>query len=145
MPCSRSLSIRARSHLAAWLLALAAPWTPPAAVAQVEGPRDVGLGLKLTLQAADFPIHPSPADAYRIDLTLHWDGIPTPAGPISLFAGRPLAFGRRGTGLPGMVAPDPELRSASDLVYVGMQFDSGARLRLKRSGDGLKLSYRASF
>lgn len=139
MPYARTMSARARPLLAACLVVLCG--LP--AIAQEAALEKKGLGLKLTLQPADFPVwttlHPAP----HLDLTLRWANLSTPAGPVSLFAGR--TVGRQAPGMPGLVAPDPELRSASDLMYVGVQFQGGARLRLKRSGDGLKISYRNSF
>ncbi len=146
MSLARFLSPRARPLLAVWLVLLGAlpalaqdlvlePPRPPA--------REKGLGLKLTLQPADFPVALTPAPPPRLDLTLRWDNVPTPAGPVSLFAGR--TFGPQGPAMPGLVPPDADIRSPSDLMYVGVQFEGGARIRLKRSGDGLKLSYKNSF
>lgn len=136
MYAARSLAGRAKPVATAWLLALAAPW----AVAQDR------LGLKLTVEPADFAIFPPPSNPPpQLDLTLHWKGLSTPSGSASLIAGRPFSFGKSGPAMPGLVPPDPEVRSPSDLVYVGMQFQDGTRIRLKRSGDGLKLSYRSSF
>ena len=144
MARNRHWSFYARSLMAAWLLALAAPAALAQDVAeQATLAPDKGLGLKLTLRPSDFPLVATPTQPVRLDLTLRWDNLPTPAGPVSLFAGRTL--GRLAPNMPGLVSPDPELRSASDLMYIGVQFDGGARLRLKRSGDGLKLSYRSSF
>ncbi len=146
MSLARSLSPCARPLLAAWLAMLGAfPALAQDLALDVPRPpaRDKGLGLKLTLQPADFPDFITPAPPPRLDLTLRWDNLPTPAGTVSLFAGR--SFGAQGPAMPGLVAPDADLRSPSDLMYVGVQFEGGARLRLKRSGDGLKLSYRASF
>ncbi len=132
--------------MAAWVLALVAPGTFAQEAPEPAAPKATagkGLGLKLTLRPSDFPVFIAPATPPRLDLTLAWTNLPTPAGPVSLFAGRTL--GRQAATIPGLVPPDPEMRSPSDLMYVGVQFEGGARLRLKRSGDGLKLSYRASF
>lgn len=149
MSLATSFRTFARPVLAACLAVLGATNPVPAAAqeASAEAPLltnwNKGLGLKLTLQPADFPVFNTPAQPPRLDLTVRLDNLHSPAGTISLFAGR--TIGRQPLAVPGLVPPDPELRSASDLMYVGVQFEGGARLRLKRSGDGLKLSYRTSF
>ena len=151
MKMSPATSVHActRPFLAACLVGLAAACALPAAAQEpaADAPATMtwnkGLGLKLTVQPAEFPVFKSLPPAPRLDLTLRWDNLPSPAGTVSLFAGR--TIGRQPLDIPGLVPPDAEARSASDLMYVGVQFEGGARLRLKRSGDGLKLSYRASF
>lgn len=140
MFAARSLAGRAKPATTAWLLVLgmlATPW----AIAQDK------LGLKLTIEPANFALFPPPAPAPQpqLDLTVHWKGLPTHSGTASLIAGRPFTFGKNPHAMPGLVPPDPEARSPGDLLYVGMQFEDGTRIRLKRSGDGLKLSYRSTF
>ena len=149
MSLATSLRTPSRPLLAACLVVLGATSAVPAAAQEAtpEPPSlmnwNKGLGLKLGLQPADFPVFTTPAQPPRLDLTVRLDNLHSPAGTVSLFAGR--TVGRQPLAVPGLVPPDPEVRSASDLMYVGVQFEGGARLRLKRSGDGLKLSYRTSF
>lgn len=130
--------------LAAWprsprLLALAGlVLAAPLALAQQEK-----LGLRVTLDPSPSPTFVNPAASKRLDLTLQSNRLPAPAGRLSLFAGRTL--GREAPDTPGLAPLDPDVRSTSDLMYVGVQFEGGARLRLKRWGNGVKFSYRANF
>lgn len=99
----------------------------------------------VAIQPAETPLgHPAPRTP-PLDLTLRSHRLATPYGPVRLFAGGTLAGSRAAPAAPGLAPPDPDVRTRSDLVYVGVQFDNGARLRIKRSGDGIKLTYRASF
>lgn len=100
---------------------------------------------QLAIQPAETALGHPPPRTIPLDLTLRSNRLATPYGQVRLFAGGTLVASRAAPAAPGLAPPDPDLRSRSDLFYVGMQFDNGARLRIKRSGDGIKVTYRASF
>ncbi len=104
-------------------------------------------GLRLTLQPSDLVVVPAPVPR-ALDLTLHWTPDHEPGHAIDLIAGRQT----RGLGLqptpsamPGFAAARPEVLSLRELTFIGVQFQGGARLTLRRRGDGLGLTYRATF
>ncbi|MFD0669815.1 hypothetical protein ACT80S_19005 [Ramlibacter sp. MAHUQ-53] len=128
-----SFALRLRCALAAGLVAGAT-----AAGAQE--------GLRLTLQPSDLVVVPAPTPR-ALDLTVHWTPEHEPGHAIDLIAGRQM----RGLGLhpnasmPGFVPARPEPVSLRELTFIGVQFQGGSRLTLRRKGDGLGLTYRTTF
>ncbi len=101
-------------------------------------------GLRLTLQPSDLVVVPAPLPR-ALDLTVHWTPESESGNAIDLIAGRQM----RGLGLQpamaGFVPARPEPVSLRELTFVGVQFHGGARLTLRRRGDGLGLTYRTTF
>lgn len=103
-------------------------------------------GLRLTLQPSDLVVVPAPTPR-ALDLTVHWTPEHEPGHAIDLIAGRQM----RGLGLhanasmPGFVPVRPEPLSLRELTFIGVQFQGGSRLTLRRKGNGLGLTYRTTF
>jgi len=132
---SRSLRSRACGALAAALLLAGNAWSQQ--------------GLRLTLQPSDLVIVPAPVPP-ALDLTVHWTPAFGTGTAIDMIAGRQVrtpGLGLYPGGMDGseFQPPRPEPLSLRELSFVGVQFQGGARLTLRRRGDGLGLVYRASF
>lgn len=104
-------------------------------------------GLRMTLQPSDLVVPPYSAPR-ALDLTLHWTPDQESGHAIDLIAGRQtrgLGLQPSASGMPDFTPARPEPLSLRELTFIGVQFQGGARLTLRRRGDGLGLSYRATF
>lgn len=100
-------------------------------------------GLSLQIQPSEAAT-PRAAIPGALDLTLRWPPA-RGASSMTLVAGRPLLGPPARANSLNTATSEPDARSPGDLMFVGVEFQGGARLRIRKWGDGLKLSYRNSF
>lgn len=122
--------------LGAALLAAAAP------AAADEGLRLV-LEPSVALRHPDLPLNLQPAPA--LDLSVHWPAGRAKGSAFELIAGREVGGLGLQPAIPGFAHIKREPISLRELSFIGVQFQGGARLTLRKRGDGLGLTYRATF
>ncbi len=99
--------------------------------------------LSLQIKPSETPA-PRVAGSPALDLTLRWPPVHGRSS-MALVAGRPLLAPYPRANTLDALNTDPDARSPSELMFVGVEFDSGARLRVRKWGDGLKINYRTRF
>jgi len=131
------------ARLGAWVLAAAClAGTAPAPAFAQEG-LQLTLEPSVTLRHPDLPLNLQPPPA--LDLSLHWSGGHGSGNAFELIAGRQVGGLGLQPGVPAFASIKREPISLRELTFIGVQFQGGARLTLRRRGDGLGLPYRATF